>query len=1428
MANLDFNEPSPGGYNPQPGGSDPAPFKIPGPSPFEVEVRRQKDYQDYLKQVQAAKEPVLTTLRKAGYSEQQVNDFAATKRGAMTAAGFSQTDIDKFLVGTSAPSATPPAWISRFAGHSSIQSVMDMGKEASVAGSTFAKDVATPSEFSQNVEKFLRSSGIWNPNSPSFAQPGSPLQTFSELQMGRFGRGLDSLAGLPGDVIDAAGKALGQAWADASNRTAAAAGQPAPFGTEEEQTAAQNYASEAANAIIANHMATNGVAGGVRGTSEVPIGGVPTTKDFVNGAKIVTGEDAPEVSNKLVTIYQDTGLHPAEVASDALIEPTVKQDLLSDNVKTPQVYLPAPASIDEDALSRLEKATGDVEDLNDQARIEAAINAIKAEPRVAGTALAIIDRTAQRLPQAQQAAIEAEVENLRRGPPKDDDEAVARIEAAASDIKAGNDTSRALAVISQASKGLTKDEKARAIIDKAVADLKALTEEGETDTSDPMAKIDLAVAELKGEGGGAGGKPPAEPPAPAAGAAEEPPKAIAGPLSKDDAVKAVLDTISIGGKKAPLKVTAANIYTSMVDRLYPLKKYMPAYQLFRLLAGVGSKADYFLHTATYDYKTLANNGAPLFTIIKDITDTGDLNEFRAYAKSVYAAELQFYGVDHGVPQDAMFKLGLDPELQARWQPHLQKLLDYNTRLMNYLKDSGVISQESFDHIQQFPAAIAQISRLIPDDYVAGAYGIPQFVKNPVKKIESADTKTVDFLESVVKNTHLFITMADRNEAATKLIDLIMGFNKGAEPGKELILPVASQPPTMGVPAVRNALAKYISSHGGPNVGPDDSLIDMLSSTLSPDPQGTVSIFRNGKRETYSVDPDIADAVHSADAKTIGLLTKIMGNWTSFYRGTYILNPDFWLRHLPRDMVYAPITYGGKGTYNPIDFAKGIISMLIRNDDFQNWVKGGGGHVSFVGMDRKYVQKDLNKLNSSTSIMSLGTNVLNTPFRVLQYLTDTTLNASHLGAFIKFQREQEALAAGRMSVSEGGKPIRVPQTRADVQNAAWVSRNTGIDTARIGAKMSVPNMILPFANPIIQDTMRVAEALSNPKTAVKSWLNLMLYVVLPSAVNWYHNKDDPHYQNEDQTKKDLQWIVPGLNYNFHIAKPFGTGVLFGSGTEHLLDLAFKHDSSWFNEFATDFRDTFAPTILPVFATPILEQYANRVWFTGDPLIPHRFADKGILPEYQYEPNTTETAKAVAMLVSKLPGITQSQVTGGLTQGVASATTSPILIENYIRQWMGGVGTAILAVTDLALKKAGVVPDLVKPSGDLFVDNPFIKGFVTRHPQDETGIISRFYDQFDSLSSLYNTLQNRIKAGDLRVMATLGGPAGVAQVTAQFKVLSNFHTIILQQNQAIQNITDNPKMTGDEKRQQIDQLYVSMITLSNTALKASAAVAQRLSK
>jgi hypothetical protein len=715
----------------------------------------------------------------------------------------------------------------------------------------------------------------------------------------------------------------------------------------------------------------------------------------------------------------------------------------------------------------------------------------------------------------------------------------------------------------------------------------------------------------------------------------------------------------------------------------------------------------------------------------------------------------------------------------------------------------------------------------------------------------SEREIIDPIESVIRNTAAMVTMADRNEAGASLIrtltaqgDIGIGARKPIE--------AIELPPD---PELDAALKAYLQRNG---VEDPAGLLDLLHAAASPpgDP-GTIGVFRNGVRHTYEVDPELAKAWKGLDSQSAGMMEKVLRPFASTLRAGAVLTPDFALRHTIRDFLYAAVT--SPGLFTPADMARGFLGLINKDEDYWRWLQGGGSNLSMVSVDRHYLQDDIARLTEQTGLMTRTLNtvgdpnatwmqkggaVAGLPFRAiskymihpLQVATELAENASHLGAFKKAMRATE----------EDGTTI----TKADIQSAAFASRDVAVDAARIGAKMRAYNMITAFSNIVLQDSDRVVRAFVNDPVGTS--LKVGGAISLPSALLWWAQHDDPRYHEIPQWQRDLTWIVmtnkwedvgpaaqygppqPGSAYRvlgnrlqvnngaiFRIPKPWGMGVIFGTGLERTLEAFAAHNPEAFRHWGKSIADVAIPSFVPTALSPILNQWTNRDTFTNRTLIPDQM--EKWLPEYQYLPYTTEAAKALGRIVGAFPGLRDTSISADspVAGGIARALSSPVLIENYVRGWSGTLGTYALHIADEALRKAGVLPDPVQPTATL-ADIPVIRAFVVRYPSATAQSIQDFEDAYRSNRVYYDTWLAKAKEGDanaaMRIQA-LGGQR-------MFVNLDGIAKTIQEHNKVIREVNQNPQMTASDKRQLIDTMYYRMIELGQAGKAALANIDRAL--
>jgi hypothetical protein len=975
-------------------------------------------------------------------------------------------------------------------------------------------------------------------------------------------------------------------------------------------------------------------------------------------------------------------------------------------------------------------------------------------------------------------------------------------------------------------------------------------------------KRDLQISDefqkILDEGGE--GQPPLPPPEGQA-ALPPPPKPGSNAANLADAKSKILSHISIGATDAKRPWTFERLYTRFLDDLNPVKvatkealkllgkKGLPAadnpYTLFRLTRGTNGKADHFLLHGTYDFNTYKNTGKGLKDILAPVDK--DLDGFRAYIASRRAQELAAKDIETGFDLDAANTV---VAAGKKYEKVHQGLLAYQNEMARYLKDSGVLSEKSYKSMLEAHKDYVPFFRYMADKDT-GKLGVGRGLgsKKPIKKIKGSEIAIIDPLESVIKNTYAYIALAEKNAAGVKLVDLLKEARNGKSYLTELIpypekakgKPVASA----GAIADQSNAAKLLADESNlpatdiiddftgrsliervidepadskaidvdfEEVIPDKDLRVVVTTARLQDDGQNIHIFRNGRRETYRVnDPDLLAAWRGLDKETANLLMQVLAVPARTLRAGAVLTPEFQLRNLNRDFLSAFVQTSG-GIFTPLDTLKGAKALLTKNQSYQDWLKGGGANAALVSMDRRYLQERLLHFGVDASIGKQAWNVVNSPYRMLKIVSELFENATRLGEFQKVMKGKTGKAA--------------------IQKAAYASREVTIDFARMGSKIRALNMIDAFLNATIQGPDRLMRQFkSNP---VGTSTKIAAGVMTPSALLWWANKDDERYKSLPDWQKDLFWIITTDDWQdakdneyypdhltrivdgkrqvnkgtiWRIPKPFETGIIFGSGFERSLDKFFGDNPEAFEKFDKSMYEMLVPNLTPTGVLPILEQFSNRSYLTGDPLISAYNEQK--LPEYQYQPYTTETAKQLGQLFGAFPGMSEAAMRGdSVMNGMARALTTSVLIENYIRGWTGGLGTYALHMTDWMLRKSGVVPDPVKPA-DTLADISFVKAFVVRYPSAGDKNLREFYDRNEVNQKVMNSLKVLAQEGDMEAARK------VLDTHNARMTLDDVQKTLGEMAHEVRMINKMPDLTPQDKRQLIDSLYFQMITMATTA-------------
>jgi Large polyvalent protein associated domain 38 len=836
------------------------------------------------------------------------------------------------------------------------------------------------------------------------------------------------------------------------------------------------------------------------------------------------------------------------------------------------------------------------------------------------------------------------------------------------------------------------------------------------------------------------------------------------PTREKTAQQQVLDRIGVE-EPTGVKPTLDKVYTALVDDLHPIKQLTrllngekplevpdDPYQLARLTRGSTGKADHFLEYSPFDFKTFENVGKPLSKILEPIKD--DLDGLRAYAVSKRALELESRGIKTGVPLEAAQEV---VNAGGRFEQSFADLKDYQTHTLEYLRDSGILSQDAFEKMQEANQDYVPFYRLM-DEGSEGPKGVGKglSVRAPIKKIEGSTRMIVDPLESIIRNTYTYVQLAERNRALSTLADMA---DAAGEKASDLMVRVASASrKDTGVNA-------FMKENG---VEADPETLQVFRPRAPGLRNDEIALYRDGERQVFQVSPEVATAVRALDQQSVGLAVKIMRAPARWLRAGTTLSPEFTARNFIRDQLTA-FNLGEKGIIPIFDALRGLGSLFRKDEDYQNFLKSGGANSALVALDRDYIEQNIFKLEKDTGLMSKTWNVLKSPLEILRATSEIVENATRLGEYKRVtsgESDAQTIMGGGMS-----------------------AREVTLDFQRVGAQTRALNMIVAFWNAHVQGLDKTARAFIDRPAATA--FKLGLSVTLPSVLLWYANNEDPRWAEIPRWQKDLFWIFMTKDHIYRIPKPMELGILFGSLPERALEAYKGTNPKAFQDLGSSLMQALTPSYVPTFAIPVIEQFANRSTFTGNPIVPA--AMEGILPEYQYTDYTSESGKLLGKFAATMPGFKDTSM------------SSPVVIENYVRAWSGQLGQYALKLADQALISTGTIPDPVKPAATL-ADIPVIKAFVIRYPSASAQSITDFYDAYDKTNTRLNTIKYLAKSGEIQSAMDL---MKVAQSENDLFRLQGIKDALSTQTKYLRLVAKNPEITPTEKRQLIDGVYLMMI-------------------
>ena len=816
-----------------------------------------------------------------------------------------------------------------------------------------------------------------------------------------------------------------------------------------------------------------------------------------------------------------------------------------------------------------------------------------------------------------------------------------------------------------------------------------------------------------------------------------------------------------------------------------------AYFLSRMFPGWAGKAEAFLQNKPFSYSTLKDIDG-VKSLKEIVQSVKNWDEFTAYLTAARALELNARGIETGI--DMFAAKATERQLKKKYKALADDLYKYQDALLQYQKDSGLISMEDYAAIKEANKKYVPFQRVIEKGTGAALGSKRLSSKQTIRGIKGSTRDIINPLESIIKNTFETINAVERNRVGQAIAKLSTLDKSGLFVEK---LPA----PKEIVP-----LSKGINN---------DTAEAYLLRGIKYDRQNEILVYENGKPSLYKVDPDIAKVINGVQGsvKKIEALNFLKFFTKVFRAGTTGLNLAFAAKNLIRDNFFAYMS--SNADYKPFVESFGNAKIAITKDKaYWEFLKAGGSQSSFVSVDRNALQKNIDDLSNTGYLTKVWNRAKETydsagkldykkTLENINLLLDRVLD---LPAVIS-ETSELSTRIGEFRNSMKNKPW----TKENIEKAGYNAREVTLDFAKGGIYGKTINQFKAFFNANLLGLEKVYNIATDRRAAIKALWMLGTLGTLTALTNydWENGQEDQDIREVLQAQKDTNWVLKvwGTDTIVRIPKPQQVGfisTMFEQLTTDMLNGLNKQerDEVVDNLFAAFVRESGIPTswsdaaqaLSPTMLTPIMENWGNKSMFFGTPIVPA--TAEGALPEYQYTENTRELTKAISSTLGMFVGKTN--------------TISPAQIENLVRGWTGGVGNYLMDMIDLVGRKSGVLPDPPKATKDLLTDIPFVRAFTVRHPVAGANSINRWYDEYAKREEFLKSFEIAGKKFDEASMDEL----------AKYQIYSGLKPIqqaISQTSRQIRIINALPDMDPDEKRQNIDALYITRINIARQGLK-----------
>jgi len=826
-----------------------------------------------------------------------------------------------------------------------------------------------------------------------------------------------------------------------------------------------------------------------------------------------------------------------------------------------------------------------------------------------------------------------------------------------------------------------------------------------------------------------------------------------------------------------------NWQTRVFDRLHPIKDQLgeEAYMLHRIETGIeGVLATFMRHgIPKWDGKALTvdTNRKGFLTWYKSLGKDGEKLLYWIAAKRAEVLETE----DREnwlteTERKKIFESIGDPE-KGTWDELHKQFNEFNSGILDLAVNAGIINQGKREQWEQefyIPFYRVFEDEQAREEYLHSPKSNKRDIDAQIRRLKGAEKKLGDPLENTIRNWMHLIHESMRNMARAEAYDSAERLGvKAVEKvdKKELVRVLGSKIQTRY--AVKGAGAKRASSlfdsKEDANLFANELSVKYKKKYSISPRQTTVILFgqlkdnnilsfqREGERVYFRVnDAELFNALSNMKKDSFNNIAMKMFRLSKkalTYGATF--GPGFRVANMIRDTLHTAII--SKSFVPILDSAKGFVKSMREDEDFVKFAASGAAFgSSYVKADDAKVLSNFIKRTTKREGKGVASRILDTPKKLLdiwEKIGSASENAARVSLYTK----------------------RISEQKSHLE-AAFEARDL-LDFTMSGDAGVVQFLIqiVPFMNARMQGLYKLGRAaVQDPKSfALKGGL-----ITLASMTLYAINKDKDEWKELEDWDKWTYYHFWIGDKHFRIPKPFEVGAIFSTAFESAAEvMSGEEEIGFFIDFMYHMgRDTFAMNPTPQLAKPLIEQWANKSFFTGRPIESERLKKK--IPGERFDPWTSETLK----LLGEKWGIPPKR--------------AQALIEGYLST----VGTFGLGITDIMAYQLGDFPSKPKKQID---DYPLLGRFIKEAgPARNTKHATRFYETMREIDQLVGTINDYKKTGDLDKARKLRDRN--KEKLALMPRMNSIRKSLSDINVQIRKVYNSKTLTPKEKRNKLNTL------------------------